>query len=113
MKTSAHGPDPGEKKMTDEDPDPGDFYPTGRLGFNANGLAWLKSKVSTISFDTSKPVSQFRSLMMTVENFGGSMRTCMIFLALSMVIQVSFFDYAIRKLKHSKMDARNLFKYIF
>ena len=89
MKTSAHGPDPGEKKMTGKDPDPGDFYPTGRLGFNANGLAWLKSKVSTISFDTSKTMSQFRSLMMIVGNFGGSMRTCMIFLALLTVIQVS------------------------
>ena len=54
MSAHAHGPDPGKKKMTREYPDPGDLYPTGRLGFNANGLAWLKSKVKKVKLHTSK-----------------------------------------------------------
>ena len=49
MSAHGHGPGPREKKMTGEDPDPGDFYPTGRLGCNANGLSWLKPKVKTVS----------------------------------------------------------------
>jgi len=32
--------------MTGQNPDPGDFYPTDRLGFNANALGWLKAKVA-------------------------------------------------------------------
>ena len=31
------------KKMSG--PDPGDFHPTNRIGFNANALGWLKAKV--------------------------------------------------------------------